>query len=140
MVSPYLIALALGWVVSQGSKYVAAAIKNKTFRVFDRLYISGNMPSAHSATVTSVVTVIGLREGFESAIFGLAVAFAMVTMYDALMVRRSVGEQGEALVKLIKNGTPKENMPRLAKGHTPLEVLVGGAIGVCVGIVVFLAT
>ncbi len=98
------------------------------------------MPSAHSATVVAVTTIIGLEEGFSSAIFGLAVTFAGVVMYDAVMVRRSVGEQGASIQQLIKESKSKVKLPRAAKGHTPLEVLVGSVLGVIIGVVVFIAT
>lgn len=93
--SPYLIAIVTGWIVAQGAKYlIITAVKNRNFSGFRQLYLSGNMPSAHSATVVSMATVVGLINGGDSAVFGLAVMVAGVVMYDAIMVRRSVGEQG----------------------------------------------
>jgi acid phosphatase family membrane protein YuiD len=141
-VSPYLVAIALSWLIAQGAKYVIVALKNRNFNHIRQLYLSGNMPSAHSATVMSVSTVIGFYNGFDSAIYGLAIMVAGVVMYDAVMVRRSVGEQGLALQELIQAAKNNERVviPRAAKGHTPLEVLVGAVIGVGIGIVVFLAT
>ena len=44
-------------------------------------------------------------------------------MYDAVMVRRSSGEQGTAIQELIKELKSKVIIPRAAKGHTPEEVL-----------------
>lgn len=100
------------------------------------------MPSAHSATVMSMATVVGLINGFESALFGIAIMVAGVVMYDAIMVRRSVGEQGLAIQELIKVAKNNERVviPRAAKGHTPLEVVVGAILGVLIGLVVFIAT
>ena len=112
----------------------------RTLKVFDHLYISGNMPSAHSATMMSLVSIIGLKDGGGSGLFGLALALAAIVMYDALMVRRSVGEQGEAIKQVIDISKFDVSKPRSAKGHTPLEVVVGAAIGLLAGIVVFLAT
>lgn len=142
MISPYLIAIFASWVVAQGAKYIIIAIKQRNFDHLRQLYLSGNMPSAHSATVMSVATLIGLREGVDSAVFGLAAMVAGVVMYDAVMVRRSVGEQGLAIQKLIRAAKGSEHvaLPRAAKGHTPLEVLVGAVIGVLIGVVVFIAT
>lgn len=94
------------------------------------------MPSAHSATVMAVLIVIGFKDGFGSAVFGLALLFASVVMYDAMMVRRSSGEQGLALTALIKEQKSKVRLPRVAKGHTPFEVLGGAVVGVLIGIVV----
>ena len=141
-VSPYLLTIALSWVIAQGAKYIIVAIKNQNFDHLRQLYLSGNMPSAHSATVMSMATIIGLKNGFESAIFGVAIMVAMVVMYDAVMVRRSVGEQGLALQELIRAAKNNERVviPRAAKGHTPLEVVVGGILGVMIGLVVFFAT
>ena len=141
-ISPYVITIIASWVVAQGAKYIIVAIKNKNFGALRQLYLSGNMPSAHSATVMSMATIIGLINGFDSAIFGLAIMFAGVVMYDAVMVRRSVGEEGLALQELIR--AAKDNrrvaIPRAAKGHTPLEVLVGAFLGLIIGCVVFIAT
>ncbi|QQS21633.1 divergent PAP2 family protein [Candidatus Saccharibacteria bacterium] len=140
--SPYLLAIVSSWVVAQGSKYLIVAIKSKNFGVLRQLYLSGNMPSAHSATVMSVATVVGFTQGFESALFGIAIMVAGVVMYDAIMVRRSVGEQGLAIQELIRVAKENERVtiPRAAKGHTPLEVLVGATLGALIGIVVFIAT
>lgn len=139
-ISPYLWTCIISWVVAQGSKYIAAAIKARSLRVFRQLYLSGNMPSAHSATMVSITTLIGLKDGLDSAIFGLAVVVASVVMYDAIMVRRSVGEQGLAIQEIIKIAKHGIVLPRAAKGHTPLEVLVGAILGLFIGSVVFLAT
>lgn len=139
-ISPYLLVIVTSWLVAQGAKYIIIAVKSRNFSHFRQLYLSGNMPSAHSATIVSMAILIGLREGFDSAIFGLALTVAGIVMYDAVMVRRSVGEQGLAiqeLIRLAKNGVV---LPRAARGHTPLEVLVGAILGALIGLVVFIAT
>ena len=139
-VSPYIATIILGWVVAQGLKYCLIAYKEKTFRSLRHLYLSGNMPSAHSATVVALLTVIGLRDGVGSGLFGIAALFAAIVMYDAVMVRRSSGDQGRAIRELLIEQKSHIKPPRVAKGHEPFEVLVGAIIGVGLGIVVFLAT
>lgn len=139
--SPYMIAILAGWIVAQGAKYILVAIKHRNLSSSVRqLYLSGNMPSAHSATTVALAVVVGLREGVESGIFAVALLLAGIVMYDAMMVRRSSGEQGEAIQKLIKEQKSSVPLPRAAKGHTPMEVAVGAILGVLVGSVVFLAT
>jgi acid phosphatase family membrane protein YuiD len=138
--SPYIVALIAGWVVAQGAKYIIMVIRHRSFDHLRQLYLSGNMPSAHSATVVALVVVIGLRDGIDSGLFGLAALLASIVMYDAMMVRRSSGEQGKAIQQLIKEQKSTVPMPRAAKGHTPVEVLIGGALGSVIGLVVFLAT
>jgi len=139
-ISPYLIVIVLGWVVAQGMKYVFALIKTKRIGNFRQLYSSGSMPSSHSACAVGLATVVGLLDGFDSALFGLAFLFACIVMYDAVMVRRSSGEQGLAIQQLIKLGKAEIVLPRAAKGHTPLEVAAGAILGVVLGLVVFFAT
>lgn len=138
--SPYLVAIASGWVVAQGLKYIFSVIKTKNIANLRQLYLSGNMPSAHTTTVVSLVTLIALKDGVNTGLFGLAVLFAGVVMYDAMMVRRSSGEQGVAIQALIKEQKSNVALPRAAKGHTPAEVFVGLLLGFMIGIVVFLAT
>lgn len=138
--SPYVIAILLAWIAGQGTKYIILVVKHRSFNHYRQLYVSGNMPSAHSATVVSVVTLIGLYEGTGTALFGLGVLIACIVMYDAMMVRRSSGEQGTAIQELIREQGSKVKLPRAAKGHTPSEVLVGALLGVVIGLVVFLAT
>lgn len=140
MISPYLVAIVIGWLVAQGLKYVFDAIRSRTWSHLRQLYLSGSMPSAHSATVVSLATVVGLRDGLDSAIFAVALLFAGVVMYDAMMVRRSSGEQGLAIQSLIKEAKSKVLLPRSARGHTPVEVLAGAILGVIVGSVVFVTT
>ncbi len=138
----FLLTPFVAWLVAQGLKYIVDAIRTHTLKHFRELYISGNMPSAHSATTMSLTTLIGLSEGIDSMIFALSALFAAVVMYDAMMVRRSVGEQGVAIRELISaTGNDKKiPIPRAAKGHTPLEVAAGAALGIAIGAIVFFAT
>ena len=138
--SPYIIAGLAGWVASQLSKYVVASFKNGKLASYRQLYLSGHMPSAHSATVISVLVVIGLIDGIQSGLFGLAVVFASVVLYDAMMVRRSSGEQGVSITALIKETGSTVPLPRVALGHTPLEVAVGALLGFAVGLAVYFIT
>jgi uncharacterized protein len=140
LLSPYLIAIVAAWLIAQGAKYLWVAVRQRSFNHYRQLYLSGNMPSAHSASVIALVTVIALRDSVDSGLFAVAALFAAIVMYDAVMVRRSSGEQGIAIQKLIKEQKSSVPIPRAAKGHTPVEVVVGALLGVLIGAVVFLAT
>lgn len=140
-ISPYLVAAAIAWIVAQGLKYVIASIRGKSFRRnLSQLYLSGNIPSAHSATVVALLYTVGAYDGVNSAAFGIAALLAAIVMYDALMIRRSSGEQGVALTAFLVETKSKILPPRVAKGHTPIEVLTGALLGVIVAMVVFLAS
>ena len=135
-ISPYIIAAGLGWIVAQLSKYVIASVKYGKPASYRQLYLSGHMPSAHSATTVALLTVIAVTDGVQSDLFAVAFLFTSVVLYDAMMVRRSSGEQGVALTALIKEQKSKVPFPRVAMGHTPLEVAVGSLLGFAVGLFV----
>lgn len=129
----YLIAPIVGFMITQSIKYVLAGKKDKNWQQFFR---SGSMPSSHTAVVISLATVILAHEG-PSELFAVVATLAMITVYDALVARRSIGEQGTALIRLIeKSPFAKDPLPRVAIGHKPKEVLVGALIGVTTGCVV----
>lgn len=137
---PYLITIIIAWFSSHVIKYVIKYIKKDERGFIKHLFNSGDMPSSHTATVVSVVMLIGLIEGFDSGLFGLGSIFALIVMYDAVKVRRSSGEQGLALIELMIEQKSKIKKPVVAKGHYPLEVLVGAILGVLISFIVFLAT
>lgn len=140
-ISAYIIAPILGWFVAQILKHLLNARLRKDKKAYySPLIISGGMPSAHSAAVVALLVIVGAKDGIESAVFGLALLFTAVVMYDAMMVRRSSGDQGESLVALMKEQESKVRLPRVAKGHTPLEVLGGAVIGLAVGAVTLFVT
>lgn len=140
MLSPYLIAIVIAWIVAQGGKFLIASVVRRGTVDVRQLYQSGNMPSAHTATVIALMTVVGLIDGIESNIFAVSTLLAAVVMYDAVMVRRSTGEQGVAIQALIKEQKSKVRLPRAAKGHEPLEVAAGALVGLLTGLLVFLVT
>ena len=138
--SPYVIAIVASLLVAQALKYVILMIRGKDFDPLRQIYSSGNIPSAHSAAVIALLMVVGLVDGVESGLFAMAFLFAIVVMYDAVMVRRSVGEQGKALHLLIRTLDKTGVLPRAAQGHTPLELVAGALLGAAIGLVVFFAT
>jgi acid phosphatase family membrane protein YuiD len=139
-VSAYLIAIVVAWLLAHVVKYTIAGLRHQRLDFAHQLFISGGMPSSHAATSVAVWTVILLIDGAQSAVFGLATLITLIVCYDAIKVRRSVGEQGEAIQTLIRETKKDVNLPRAARGHTPFEVVAGAVLGVAVGIVVFIAT
>lgn len=138
--SPYIIAIIAAWLLAHVVKYTIAMSRGTQLDLTHQLFISGGMPSSHAATSVAIWTVILLKDGVSSGLFGLATFVVLVVCYDAVKVRRSSGEQGEAIEALIKETKSSVRVPRAAKGHTPLEVVAGAIFGAAIGLVVFLAT
>ena len=88
----YLYVPLLLWFCIQVFKVICDLVKTKKFN-FKRIMGAGGMPSSHTAVVTSLAMLVGKSEGFDSAMFAVALVFAMVVMYDAAGVRRAAGKQ-----------------------------------------------
>ena len=81
------------------------------------------------------VKAIGLKNGWASDEYAIALAFALIVMYDASGVRRAVGKQAIILNQLIKDWQKhklKEKQLKELIGHTPIEVIAGGLIGILI--------
>jgi acid phosphatase family membrane protein YuiD len=128
----------LAWAIAQSTKVILGVIREKRFNF--RWFIgTGGMPSSHAAGATALATSCGLNLGFDSAIFALAVVFAIVTMFDAQGVRRSTGKQAELLNRLMDDiywkGKIEEEKLKELIGHTPVEVFVGAIMGFFIAII-----
>lgn len=137
-----LFIVLLGWFVAQALKIPIHRIVEHEWD-FLRFHGSGGMPSSHSSMVTAGAVAIGAIEGFGTPVFALAVAFAMIVMYDAAGVRRETGTQAAVINQILKdvliNGKQisDEELKELV-GHTPLEVACGAFTGLVVAVVYLL--
>lgn len=127
----------MGWLTAQVLKVIIYAIINREFKL-ERFVGSGGMPSSHSATVCALVTATILQYGTSSFEFAIAGVFAIIVMYDARGVRLETGKQAEAINQLFELLTDQKVEPvvklKELVGHTPLQVLVGGILGVIVAL------
>ena len=139
--NPILTVALLAWFVAQVLKTLINFILLGKFQL-ERMWGDGGMPSAHSATVCAMVIATARSEGFGSAIFAVAAVVAIITMQDAMGVRRETGEQAKVLNKMIEQwiDVTEKNAPFLQNmhlkemvGHTPLQVLAGFVVGCVVG-------
>ena len=132
-------AVVAAWVIAQSIKVIRNTLHRKRFSV-RRLIDTGGMPSSHSSGTAAVATVVGFYAGFGSVLFLFALVFALVTMFDAASVRRSVGKQAIIMNKLVDEfyaeGRFSESRLREFLGHTPVEVLMGAALGIAVAFLI----
>ena len=134
----YIAIPILLWLAIQSFKVAWDLITTKKFN-FKRILGAGGMPSSHSAVVTSLATLIGKSEGFNSPMFALSLIFACIVMYDAAGVRRAAGKQAQLLNKIINtpglSGIQVQEKLVEVLGHTPTQVFVGALIGIIAGII-----
>jgi uncharacterized protein len=134
-----LVASFFAWAIAQLTKTVYELIRYRELRL-NRLVSSGGMPSSHSALVMGLATATGRIAGFGSAVFAISLVLAVIVMYDAAGVRRAVSIQARILNQMIEEafqGKPfAEKRLRELIGHTPIQVIVGGLLGIGVALVV----
>ncbi len=63
---------------------------------------AGGMPSSHAAMVSSLVTAVGYQYGLDSGLFAIAVALAVIVMYDARGVRQESGKQARVINQILQ--------------------------------------
>ena len=127
----------IAWAVAQISKTIYELIRQRKLLV-SRLVSSGGMPSSHSALVTGLATATGRVMGLNSGAFAITVVLASIVMYDAAGVRRAVSIQARIINQMIDEafqGHPMaEKRLRELIGHTPIQVIAGGLLGIGVGL------
>ena len=103
------------------------------------------MPSGHSATVMSLATICGLHPdvGFDTPIFAVSMILAIIVMHDAHGVRREAGKHAESILSIVAvindyvmehDTNIKTDKLKVLVGHTPLQVVCGGLLGVAVSV------
>lgn len=133
----YIVTAGIGWLVAEAIKRLLFLAGYNQRALGGHSYSSGGMPSAHTATVVSLATIMGATQGLDSPVFAVCVVLAIVVAYDAMTVRFSSGEQGDALNKVISKTRVSVRPVRIAHGHTGVEVLAGAVVGLAVALVVF---
>jgi acid phosphatase family membrane protein YuiD len=128
-----LVAFVSGFVGAQLIKFLLdITFNHKRFASFKEalasLTRSGGMPSGHVSGLVALDLLTGVKIGFNNPVFSLAVVVTAIIAYDAMNVRKSVGEQGK-----LWNKVRSSKKIRVVEGHTALEVLGGIIFGLIAG-------
>lgn len=125
----YLVTPIITWVSVGPIKFLINSIRTRQWAF--GLIGNGGFPSNHSAVVSSMATLIALREGISAPAFGVAVTLLFIVIIDANSLRQHVGKQAAAINRLAsKNGAHVWLRERM--GHTLIEIGGGLATGVAI--------
>ena len=131
--NPTLVVAVASWLAAQFIKLALFLVRERRFD-YGFLLRLGGMPSSHTASAAACATSIGLRTGFGSPIFALALGMLALIMIDAQSVRRAAGMQARLLNQMAEEfyRNHKFSPEKLVEflGHTRLEVLMGLLLGV----------
>ncbi len=140
----YLVVPAIAVLIAQLTKIFIP--RNRLRFSLRNLIAYSGMPSSHAALTLSLATIIGLRHGFDSPVFALAIFVAFLALRDAVGIRQYIGKQGKVLNELVDELNNDEFLddtyPRMREkvGHTPAQLLAGSAIGAIVACIAYLFT
>lgn len=128
-----LVACMLAWGLATVLKLPIEYLSTRKWN-WSLLVSAGGMPSSHSALVTGAAHALGLTAGYDSAAFALAFVLAMVVIYDATGIRRQAGLHAEIINVMVRDlveGHPlRQEQLREVLGHSPMEAIVGAALGI----------
>jgi acid phosphatase family membrane protein YuiD len=132
----YLLTPFLTWLVVGPIKFLINSARQRRWAF--NLVGNGGFPSNHSATVTSMATLIALREGIGHPAFGVAVTLCFIVMIDANSLRQHVGRQAAAINRLAgAAGNGGHRTLRERMGHTLVEIGGGIVTGILIGHLVY---
>lgn len=134
----YLLTPVITWTAVGPIKFLINSVKARRWAF--NLVGNGGFPSNHSAVVSSMATLIALREGMGHPAFGVAVALCFIVVIDANSLRQHVGRQAAAINRLAKDGAEqggaeqdKHTWLRERMGHTVVEIIGGLCTGIAIG-------
>ena len=130
----YLVTPVLTWMVVGPIKFLISSVRYRRW-AFD-LVGNGGFPSNHSAVVSSMATLIALREGMGHPAFGVAVTLAFIVMIDANSLRQHVGRHAVTLNRL-HDGKEDYMILRERMGHTRFEIAGGILTGIGMGFLIY---
>jgi uncharacterized protein len=138
-----LLVSVCAWAVAQSIKGIVILIQKKQLD-FSTLVAPGGMPSAHSAIVSALATSVGIIEGINSVSFAICTILALIVMYDAAGLRRSVGKQAVVLNRILRELRERRSISYFEKdlrelvGHSTFQVIIGSLLGIGISLIWFL--
>ena len=130
------LSVLLSSIISQLIKIMLISFRYKQEFHINDLTISGGMPSTHSAMAGSLTAIIWLNQG-PSPLFFVVLTFSLIILRDSMGVRRSVGEEGKLIEKLIERQKMRVDKFHYSLGHSPPEVFAGIIIGFSSAVFIF---
>ncbi len=129
----YAVTPLLTWTLVGPIKFLINSARTRRW-AFD-LVGNGGFPSNHSAVVTSMATMIALREGISHPAFGVAVTLAVIVMIDADSLRQHVGKHAEH-INALDAGRVEGKPLRERMGHTKIEICGGIVTGILIALAI----
>jgi hypothetical protein len=131
----YILSSLLSMVCAQGMKPFTG--NGEDYRIsWRRITQAGGMPSSHVAVAAALTASLGLDFGWTSPLFQISAVLGGIVVYDAITLRRVVGEHTRVLKERLHETATRSFLWSENVGHTPLEASVGLLLGILCAILV----
>lgn len=140
--NPVFLSCVFSWFCAQFIKTIINLFLKKIHSIGELfeflIWRTGGFPSSHTALVTSLCTSVAFKSNANEDVFMLAFCLMMITIRDALGVRRANGIHARKINEIGKELDEKniiEYKPiKEVLGHNPMEVIVGAILGFFIGL------
>lgn len=95
----------------------------------------GGFPSSHAAVVSSLATIVGIKEGIDSIAFAITFILAILIIRDAFGLRMVIERHGVALDQLSQKTTTPLSLTQDV-GHSMVEVIAGTVLGIAITVAI----
>ncbi|MEA2065330.1 MAG: divergent PAP2 family protein [Patescibacteria group bacterium] len=122
-------------VLAQISKLATDGIKGN-LNLINILGKYGGMPSGHTSFVSSIGTLIFLKEGIESTFFAIWIIFMIIVIRDALGARQEISRHSKVIKNIAKKIDITIPILNIRVGHKPKEVIAGMLFGIVATLII----
>ena len=130
---PFLVAILAG-AAAQVIKVVSFLLVEKAVN-YKRFVQADGSPNMHSAAMSALAVSIGLKDGFGSIVFALALCLTVLVMVDTWNVKRAASRNAEVIVLIVERIRSKGGRNYRAPeslSYTHMDVLIGTVFGIAV--------
>ncbi|MCK5643302.1 MAG: divergent PAP2 family protein [Gammaproteobacteria bacterium] len=136
---PFLVALGAG-AVAQIIKVLSFIFIEKKVN-YKRIVQADGSPNTHMAVMAALGISVGLKDGFDSAAFVLALCINIIVCVDTLNVKNATSKQGEMIQLLVERLRRKKAENHLKQrdkslSYRPIDLFSGAALGIAFAFIV----
>lgn len=135
---PFLVALGAG-AVAQLIKVLSFIFIEKKVN-YKRFVQADGSPNMHMAIMAALGISVGLKDGFDSAAFVLALCINIIVCIDTLNVKNAASKQGEMIQLLVERLRRKKagqlKQRRKSLSYRPIDIFSGAALGIAFAFIV----
>jgi len=135
---PFLVAIGAG-AAAQLIKVLSFILIEKKVN-YRRFVQADGSPNMHAAAMTALSVAVGVKDGFDSIVFVLALCITIIVCIDTLNVKNAASKQGEMIQMLVERLRRKKGSQlkkrRQPLSYRPIDIFSGVALGVAFAFIV----